>query len=383
MFPARQSCAWLRISDVRFLFHTGDRMRCSPRYGRRKKVHNSMSNIFTRVAERRLCCVLLVMVVTATTTQISVPFGSWDRASDKPIIAPQGDGFESAGTFNPTVVKNDGKFVMLYRAQDHQGKSSLGYATSDDGIHFVRRPEPVMVAGAPYETGGGVEDPRLVKIGDTFYLTYTGYNNQGGSGTHATGPIHGDAQLCLATSTDLIHWKRQGVIMPAYKGKWNVGWTKSGAIVPEKINGKYWMYYLADGAQQLTQMSIAYSTDLLHWTDALDHPVLSSRSKMFDSQVVEPGPAPVITRDGIFLIYNGADDNNVYSTGWVLFDKNDPTKVLARSAAPVFVPEKDWEKVGQVPNVVFVEGMVRDGSQWLFYYGGADKNVGVAAAPAL
>jgi len=108
---------------------------------------------------------------------------------------------------------------------------------------------------------------------------------------------------------------------------------------------------------------------------------MASRSGMFDSQVVEPGPPPIITPQGIFLVYNGADDNLVYSTGWVLFDKNDPTKVLARAEKPVFAPERDWEKVGQVPNVVFVEGMVMDGNRWLFYYGGADKTVGVAAAP--
>jgi predicted GH43/DUF377 family glycosyl hydrolase len=346
-----------------------------------KKGINFMPNILTGARGRILCFVLVAVIATATTTQIRVPFGTWERASYNPIISPRGEGFESAGTFNPTVVKNDGKFVMLYRAQDHQGKSSLGYATSEDGIRFVTRSEPVMVAEAPYETGGGVEDPRLVKIGDTFYLTYTGYNNQAGSGMHATGPIHGDAQLCMATSTDLIHWKRMGIIMPAYKGKWNVGWTKSGAIVPEKINGKYWMYFLADGANHLTQMSIAYSSDLVHWTEALDHPVLSGRPKSFDSQVVEPGPAPVITENGIFLIYNGADDNNVYRTGWVLFDKNDPTKVLARAEQPIFEPVQDWEKKGQVPNVVFVEGLVRDGGRWLFYYGGADRYVGVASAP--
>jgi predicted GH43/DUF377 family glycosyl hydrolase len=323
---------------------------------------------------------VVAVIAAATTTQTRVPFGEWNRASETPILSPQGNGFESAGTFNPTVAKYDGKFIMLYRAQDHQGKSSLGYATSEDGIRFARRPEPVMFAEVPYETGGGVEDPRLVKIGDIFYLTYTGYNNQGGGGAHATGPIHGDAQLCMATSNDLIHWKRKGVIMPAYQGKWNVGWTKSGSIVPEKINGKYWMYYLADGAHQRAQMAIAHSNDLLHWTDALDHPVLASRPKMFDSQVVEPGPAPFITNGGIFLIYNGADDNNVYRTGWVLFDKNDPTKVVARAQKPIFEPEHDWEKVGQVPNVVFVEGSVPDGKRWLFYYGGADKYVGVASA---
>ena len=143
-----------------------------------------MRNILTGARSRTLCFVLVAVIATATSTQIRVPFGPWERASSTPIISPEGDGFESAGTFNPTVVKNDGKFVMLYRAQDHLGKSSLGYSTSEDGIHFVRRSDAVMVGEASYETGGGVEDPRLVKIGDTFYLTYTGYNNQGGSGMH-------------------------------------------------------------------------------------------------------------------------------------------------------------------------------------------------------
>jgi beta-1,2-mannosidase len=321
---------------------------------------------------------LLVGFAALAALPFSPPFGKWTRLSPDPIVSPRGDNFEAAGTFNPSVVKKDGKFVMLYRAQDHNGTSSLGYAISDDGIHFTRRPEPVMVAEAPYEKGGGVEDPRLQKIGDTYYLTYTGYNNINGIGADKK-----DAQLCMATSADLSHWQRQGIIIPGYKGKWNVKWTKSGAIVPEKIGGKYWMYYLADARGKDSQMGVAYSEDLLHWTEALDHPILSSRPGLFDSQVVEPGPPPIIIPQGIFLIYNGADDKLVYSTGWVLFDKEDPTKVLARSDVPVFAPEKKWEKVGQVPNVVFVEGMVRDGNRWLFYYGGADKYVGVATAPVL
>jgi len=130
-------------------------------------------------------------------------------------------------------------------------------------------------------------------------------------------------------------------------------------------------------------MGLAYSDDLLHWTEALDHPVLSSRPGMFDSQVVEPGPPPLLTPEGIFLVYNGADDRQVYSTGWVLFDRNDPTRVLARVSAPIFLPERKWERVGQVPNVVFVEGMVREKNHWLFYYGGADKYVGIASAPVM
>ena len=201
--------------------------------------------------------------------------------------------------------------MMLYRAQDRQGASSLGYAASDNGIHFNRRPTPVLRAEAPYEKGGGVEDPRLQTFGDTYYLTYTGYNNVDGMGADKK-----DAQLCLATSKDLIHWDRHGIIIPAYKGKWNVKWTKSGAMVPEKINGKYWMYYLADAKGKGSQMGVAFSEDLLHWTEALDHPVRARRPGTFDSQVVEPGPPPVITREGIFLIYNGADDNLVDSTRW-------------------------------------------------------------------
>jgi predicted GH43/DUF377 family glycosyl hydrolase len=325
----------------------------------------------------RVSVLILIAVAAVAAVSFAPPFGKWTRLVADPIVSPRGTTFESAGTFNPAVIKKDGKFVMLYRAQDRNGTSSLGYATSDDGIHFTRRPEPVMVPETAYEKGGGVEDPRLQKVGETYYLTYTGYNN----GDDVVDKR--DAQLCLATSADLIHWQRQGVIIPSFKGKWNVKWTKSGAIVPEKINGKYWMYYLGDAKGKDTQMGIAYSDDLLHWTEALDHPVLASRMGSFDSQVVEPGPPPIMTPQGIFLIYNGADDKLVYSTGWVLFAKDDPTKVLARSAEPVFAPEKEWEKVGQVPNVAFVEGMVRDGDRWLFYYGAGDKYIGVATAPVL
>jgi len=215
---------------------------------------------------------------------------------------------------------------------------------------------------------GGVEDPRLVKFGDTYYLTYTGYNRK-------------DAQLCLATSKDLLHWQRQGVILPAYKGHWNVGWTKSGAIVPEKINGRYWMYFLGTSADKTDQMGLASSTDLINWTEATDSPVLPRRPGQFDSRVVEPGPSPIVTKDGIVMVYNAADDKLVYRTAIAVFDRGDPRRLLWRSEQPVFLPEEDWEKIGQVPNVVFVEGMARVGNNYYFYYGAADKYIGVAKVP--
>src|SRR5690242_1274066 len=124
-------------------------------------------------------------------------FAEMRRLSDAPIISPRGDSWESAGTFNPAVVERGEKIMMLYRAQDKEGTSRLGYAEGVDGIHFTRRDQPVLSPEAPYEKDGGIEDPRLVKFGETYYLTYTGYNKT-------------DAQLCLATSKDLVHWNRKG-----------------------------------------------------------------------------------------------------------------------------------------------------------------------------
>ena len=234
-------------------------------------------------------------------------------------------------------------------------------------MHFTRREQPVLSPTEPYEKEGGVEDPRLVQFGGTFYLTYTGYNKT-------------EAQLCLATSKDLLHWERKGVIIPANQGNWNVKWTKSGAIIPEKIDGKYWMYFLGTSSENKDQGGLASSEDLIHWTEATKTPALPVRPGHFDSRVAEPGPPPVITRDGIALIYNGADDNLVYRTGLAIFDRKDPRKLLWRTDQPIFQPEREWEKVGQVPNVVFVEGMVQKQGRYLFYYGGADKYVGVAEA---
>ncbi len=320
-------------------------------------------------ARTRAVCALGVFSVLLATPQTVNPFHAWKRVSEAPILSPTGNGWESAGTFNPAVVKNHGKFAMLYRAQDAAGTSRLGYAESQDGDHFTRRSTPVLSPETGYEQNGGVEDPRLVRIGGTYYLTYTGYNKT-------------DAQLCLAESEDLIHWKRLGIILPAYQGKWNRGWTKSGAILTEKIDGRYWMYWLGTAEDKTDQMGISSSKDLQNWTEELDVPVLPRRAGKFDSRVVEPGPPPILTVEGIVLIYNGADDNLVYRTGIAIFDRKDPRRVLYRSDEPVFQPERDWEKTGQVPNVVFVEGMARRGNEWLLYYGGADKYIGVASVKA-
>jgi beta-1,2-mannosidase len=114
--------------------------------------------------------VLLTVLLTALSAQGGrpLPFGAWHRLLEAPVIAPRGNSWEVSGTFNPAVVMRDGRVVMLYRAQDKQGTSRLGYAESYDGIHFTRRDEPVLSPTEEYEKDGGVEDPRLVQFGDTY-----------------------------------------------------------------------------------------------------------------------------------------------------------------------------------------------------------------------
>lgn len=315
------------------------------------------------------CC--LVLASSAETVYVHAK-----RASNEPVLSPgvPNATWSDFALFNPAAIKVGNKTVLLFRAQDHNHTSRIGYAESEDDLHFRVRREPVLSPETPYEKGGGMEDPRLVRIGDLYYLTYTGYN------------LH-DAQLCLATSSDLIHWRRLGIILPAYRGAWNTQWTKSGAIVPEKINGKWWMYYLGtkkggDGKPR-DYMGLASSSDLLHWSDATDKPVLDRRPDAFDSRVMEPGPAPLITHAGILLLYNGATEDLVYSPGWVLFDKSDPRRVIARANGPFIAPILPWEKTGNVPNVIFLEGAISGSSSanshkfdLLGYYGAADKYIG-------
>jgi beta-1,2-mannosidase len=293
-----------------------------------------------------------------------------ERLSDQPVLRPAAPPWMEAGAFNPAAILVDGKTVLLFRARDAHGMSRIGYAESGDGLHFKIDSRPVLEPSPPYERGGGVEDPRVLRIGAVYYMTYTGYN------------LH-DAQLCLATSPDLRHWRRRGVILPAHEGAWTTGWTKSGAIVPERINGKWWMYYLGtrkdpDGKDR-DYMGLASSDDLLHWIDATKQPVLDRRPGGFDSRVMEPGPPPVVTSAGILLLYNGADDNLVYGPGWILFDKADPRRVLARCEKAFMLPSLPWERVGTVPNVIFLEGATArtgDPLDLTGYYGGADRYTG-------
>lgn len=314
------------------------------------------------------------------------------RLSEEPILGPRdGNKFDSAGAFNPTATRlPNGDVAILYRAQDLDGVSTVGYArTAPDGKTVLERSDEPVLAPKVENEKLGIEDPRLTvdTVNPAQYdLTATKWD-----GTNA--------QLADWTSTDLKNWQERGIMMPANEGTWNTQWTKSGSLVsreingqmvPEKIDGKYWMFYMGS-RNGVDELGLASSVDGVKWTDATNQPILPARPGQFDSNVVEPGPAAILTDNGINLIYSGGSpyEGNrgmfKYQTGLAVFDKNDPTRLLYRSSKPVFSPETPWEiensstTVHQVPNVVFPQGVVPDGKNgYLVYYGAADSYVGLA-----
>jgi len=351
-------------------------------------------------------------LVAATAPQSnSWMIGPFTRPVDLPVIIPDPSTlfkdpirkspvrWQALHTFNPAAVVRDGKIVVLYRAEDDTGTmqigehtSRLGLAVSDDGIHFGQLPAPVFYPEPDEQKArewpGGVEDPRIVESeGGTYVMTYTQWNRV----TYSIG---------LATSRDLIHWSKHGpIFLGAAHGKYDHLKYKSGGIVSRlagerllaaRIKGKYWLYW-GEGA-----IHLATSTDLIHWTpveDADGKPieVLTRRPGHFDSGFPEVGPPPVLTKDGIVVLYNGKNDPqhgdpdlgaNAYAAGEALFDVNDPSHLIARTESPVLKPERPFEKTGQyVAGTTFAEGMVRFHNRWFLYYGCADSDVGVVATP--
>lgn len=297
--------------------------------------------------------------------------------------------WEEKDVFNPAaVVRNDTVF-LLYRAEDTVGKfagtSRLGLAFSTDGLHFVRRKEPVLFPEEDfmkvYEWEGGIEDPRIVESEEGLYImTYTAYDGN-------------LARLCIASSTDLYTWTKHG---PMLNGKYLNTWSKSGAIVAsrvddkiiaQKVNNKYWMYF-GD-----TDLFLASSDDLIHWQpveeDGKLQSVLMPRKNYFDSRLVESGPYALMTARGIILIYNGMNHETdgdstlakgAYSTGQALFDKNDPTQLIDRLEENFLRPDQPYEISGQINQVCFVEGLVPFHGMWFLYFGTADSKIAVATS---
>jgi predicted GH43/DUF377 family glycosyl hydrolase len=347
--------------------------------------------------KRFLVCLLLSVALSASAQNWQMT-GFKKADAENPILKPSLEarfldpvtgkilGWENKNVLNPTAVIRNGLVHLLYRAQDSAGTSRIGLATSSDGVHFKKQPEPILFpandAYRGFEWPGGIEDPRIVETEDGgYFLTYTSYDGK-------------VARLCGAFSKDLQTWEKIGPLFTSEK--YLNTWSKSGALVTSqrgnslvahKIAGLYYMYF-GD-----TDLFLATSKDLRHW-DILENAetsirlsVLKPRAGYFDSRLVEPGPYALLRKEGIVLIYNSSNAANynearfpkfTYAAGQVLFDAQKPYKVLERTSTPFIWPNQPYEKIGEVNEVCFVEGLVPFKGKWFLYYGTADSKIAVS-----
>lgn len=306
--------------------------------------------------------------------------------------------WQKADVFNPAAVVKDNKVYLFTRCEDnpkaHLGgrTSRIGISVSEDGINFRKYPEPVLYpaedAFKQYDYKGGCEDPRIVETEEGMYvMAYTSWNYK-------------VPRLSVAFSHDLFHWEKKGpAFARAYDGKFADLPTKSASIVTRmkdnrlvavKMKGKYWMYW---GERFV---NLAWSENLSDWYPLLDEKgnmkrLISPREGKFDSSLTECGPPALLTDQGILLLYNGKNANNekadpslpkgTYSVGQVLFSKDNPETVLARTDTCILKPTLRHEVSGQyAAGTTFAEGLVYFKGRWFLYYGTADSFVGLAVS---
>ncbi|MFN5310786.1 MAG: pesticidal protein Cry7Aa [Candidatus Kapaibacterium sp.] len=308
--------------------------------------------------------------------------------------------FENEGVLNPAVIKKGNFIHLFYRALAKDNRSTIGYCVLSSPLVIEKRNNiPILFPEYDYELQG-VEDPRIVEIDDTFYLSYTAYNGRNALGA-------------LATSHDLIHWKKHGVIVPQItyeefltftqlekdvykkyslfnsyrtdKTGSNYIWDKNLIFFPRKINNKFFFLHRIKPDIQIV-VSIESLEEITHqfWQSYLTHfdeyIVLSPRYN-HESSYIGSGCPPIETPDGWLIIYHGVHesaDGYVYSACAALLDLANPQIEIARLPYPLFYPEEDWELKGEVNNVCFPTGTIIEDTNLYIYYGAADERIAVA-----
>lgn len=296
------------------------------------------------------------------------------RYEGNPIIVPRAElGWEARGTFNPAAVLLGDQVHLVYRALGDDDRSVLGYALSRDALSVDERPsEPIYLPREPIELaadpggGSGCEDPRLTLIDGRLYLLYTAYNGH-------------DARVALSSiaSEDFLARRWEAWERPIAVSAPEI-WDKDACLFPRKLDGKYAVVH---------RLSVGIWIDLVedlrdleqHWLGG--KVLLAPRPDHWDNRKVGACGPPIETEEGWLFLYHGiTEPENIYSVGAALLDRDDPTRVIARTDAPIFEPEESYENRGVVNNVVFPCGTVVKGQTLYLYYGAADRVVGVAVA---
>jgi predicted GH43/DUF377 family glycosyl hydrolase len=284
------------------------------------------------------------------------------RFQGNPILQPiASNPWESRRVFNTAAVMLGKQVHLLYRAIGNDGISRFGYAASSDGYSFNERsPNPVFEPNNKDEDYG-CEDPRLTVFDNQVVMAYTALNEFDHEQIY---------QISLTSiSVDDFssrQWTWNERMLP-FRGIRN----KDAVIFPKKIEGKYVMYHRLE-----PDMCVAYSDDLKRWYDI--RALMRPRTKSWDCWKVGAAGPPIELNEGWLVIYHGVSFEKVYSLGVMLVEKDNPESILYRSETPILTPEKDYERFGKVPNVVFSCGNVLINDKVLLYYGGADSVICVA-----
>jgi predicted GH43/DUF377 family glycosyl hydrolase len=310
------------------------------------------------------------------------------------LLRKAGPVFEDESVLNPAVIKDGDRIHLFYRAVHIKNQSSIGYCQLGGPLSVKSRwDKPILSPEHDYESHG-MEDPRIVKIDGTYYLTYIAFD-----GDNALG--------ALATSTDLANFTRQGIIVPrltlsdfdrltqnnpalnkkylAINSGANILADKDFVFFPRRINGKLTFLHRIKPDIQITAVNELDELDDGFWKDYFsnlgDHIFLSSKYK-HEADYVGSGCPPIETEHGWLIIYHGVKTTQKgyeYCCCAALMDLNDPHKEIARLPYPLFKPELDYELAGDVDDVVFPTGTVVEGDTLYIYYGAADELIAVAS----
>jgi predicted GH43/DUF377 family glycosyl hydrolase len=279
------------------------------------------------------------------------------RYEGNPILKPKLEhNWESKNVFNPAIVYDKGLFHLLYRGMGMDDISRIGYAVSVDGFNFFRFDKPVFTPKVILEPQG-CEDPRIVKLENRYYMTYTAYSERG-------------IRVGLADTDNFISWRRYDVWWPEMN-------NKDAVLFPEKIGGKYVLLHRPTREGERMGIWIAYSDNLTEWYG--EREIMAPYEEgSWESEKIGAGAPPIKTEKGWLLIYHGVDEDNVYRMGAAMLSLDDPSKILYLHSDPILEPEEDYEIRGEVPRVVFACGACEVRNKYYIYYGGADSVVCVA-----
>lgn len=313
-----------------------------------------------------------------------------------PILSANPDSnWDNFCVLNPAVVYDERqqKFIMLYRAagDDVEHVMRLGLATSDDGIHFERASkDPVFAADPNGEDGAGPEDPRLVKMGDVYYLTYAAkpyfvgrywldepdrytkdFPKEPAPEMAPTFLEKRHTVTYLAYTRDFRTFKKCGRITDSRYD------DRDCVLFPEKVNGKFVKIErpYCDGPNP--SIWISYGDDLMEW----EKPELLYRvgQEDWESERVGAGCPPLKTDQGWLFLYHGVSKkDHLYRVGLMLLDLLNPSKILAKTKHYVMEPELPFEFSEMYPGCVFPTGWVEKDGTLYIYYGCGDRYVSLA-----